>query len=117
MWMGFWPPSKLTRVLWPDLAPAPLWPRPEVLPVPEPSPRPTRLRGRREPGAGLRLCRPIRSEPSAILADLDEMRNLGQHAPDLRRVRNLHRVVDAPQPERAQRVPLALVGAVGRPLL
>ena len=52
MWIGFWPPSKRTRFLAPEREPAPLWPRPEVLPVPEPSPRPIRLRSLREPGAG-----------------------------------------------------------------
>ena len=38
---------------------APFWPRPAVLPVPEPSPRPTRLRGLREPWAGFSECSPI----------------------------------------------------------
>lgn len=43
----------------PDRDPAPVWPRPEVLPNPDPSPRPTRFLGRLEFGDGLRLCRPI----------------------------------------------------------
>ena len=65
MWIGFCPPSKPTFFFAPERWPAPLWPRPEVLPTPEPSPRPTRLRGCREPGAGFRLWRPIRSPADA----------------------------------------------------
>ena len=45
MWIGIWPPSKRARSFAPEREPAPFWPRPDVLPVPEPSPRPTRLRG------------------------------------------------------------------------
>src|SRR5271166_4740740 len=63
MWIGICPPSKRALRLEPDRAPAPFWPRPAVLPVPDPSPRPTRLRGRRLPGAGARLCSPMRSCP------------------------------------------------------
>ena len=58
MWIGIWPPSKRARSLPPARDPAPLWPRPDVLPIPDPCPRPTRLRGRRLPGAGVRVCRP-----------------------------------------------------------
>src|SRR5215213_898836 len=61
MWIGVWPPSKLILFFAPEREPAPLWPRPEVLPVPEPWPRPTRLRGLREPGAGFSEWSPIRS--------------------------------------------------------
>src|SRR6185437_15769955 len=59
MWIGIWPPSKRALSLEPEREPAPFWPLPAVLPVPEPSPRPTRLRGRRLPGAGLSECRPM----------------------------------------------------------
>ena len=43
MWSGIWPPSKPLmatpeRLFWP------FWPRPPVLPLPEPMPRPTRMR-------------------------------------------------------------------------
>ena len=47
---------RLSRL--PERAPAPLCPRPEVLPCPVPGPRPSRLRGRREPGAGVSECSP-----------------------------------------------------------
>src|SRR5262245_55563106 len=51
-YIGICPPSKpglvspACRALWP------LWPRPEVLPLPEPGPRPTRIRALLEPRAG-----------------------------------------------------------------
>src|SRR6185503_10436284 len=49
MWSGIWPPSKPftatpERLFWP------FWPRPPVLPLPEPMPRPTRMRSLRAPG-------------------------------------------------------------------
>src|SRR5437764_12939033 len=116
MWIGFWPPSNRARRLAPEREPQPFWPRPAVLPGPDPSPRPTRLRGRRDPGAGFRLCNPIRSF-SAIFRDLDEVPDLGDHATGLGRVVDLDRLPDPPQPERAQRVLLALVGAIGRAAL
>src|SRR5437588_6176471 len=48
MWSGIWPPSK-PAMLTPDRALAPFWPRPAVLPSPEPMPRPTRTRPCRAP--------------------------------------------------------------------
>src|SRR6185369_15958289 len=41
---GIWPPSKPRIRLKPERDPWPLWPRVEVLPMPDPIPRPTRLR-------------------------------------------------------------------------
>src|ERR1700759_3760095 len=47
-WIGIWAPSKpLMRT--PERAVWPLPPRPAVLPLPEPMPRPTRMRFLREP--------------------------------------------------------------------
>src|SRR3546814_1435412 len=48
MWSGSWPPSKPLietpeRLFWP------FWPRPAVLPLPKPMPRPTRIRPLRAP--------------------------------------------------------------------
>src|SRR3954452_22091491 len=114
MWMGICPPSKFGRLLEPEREPAPFWPRPDVLPVPEPSPRPMRLRALREPGAGLRECRPMRSVVSSAIGDLHEMADAVQHAARLLVVLDLDRVADAAQAERAQRVELALVRAVAR---
>src|SRR5947209_20205848 len=117
MWMGFWPPSKRARRLAPERDPHPFWPRPAVFPVPEPSPRPTRLRAFLDPGAGLRLCRPIRPFASGIVLHLHKVPDLVDHAADLRRVLVLHTVADPPQAERPQGVDLALVRAVPRPAL
>ena len=80
------------RCFAPARDPSPFWPRPEVLPGPEPSPRPTRLRPLREPGAGLRLWRPsrlgARSPPggSRLLLDHHEMADRVDHAAQLRGV-------------------------------
>src|SRR3954465_12391183 len=118
MWIGIWPPSNRARSLAPEREPAPFWPRPEVLPRPEPSPRPTRLRGRREPGAGFRLWSPIgsfslaSSAMTSVLLDLDQVADAVEHAAGLLAVLDLDRVADPAQPQRAQRVELALVGAV-----
>ena len=49
----------------PEREPAPFSPRPEVLPIPEPSPRPTRFLRWREPGAGLSEWSPTASAASS----------------------------------------------------
>src|SRR5215203_5518840 len=113
MWIGFWPPSKRARDLAPERDPAPFCPRPEVLPVPEPSPRPTRLRGLREPGAGASECRPMRSSRSSAI-DAHEVADGVHHPASLRGVLDLDRVADPAQAEGAQRVALLAVGPVGR---
>src|SRR3954447_26954989 len=110
MWIGIWPPSKFARDFEPEREPAPFWPRPDVLPVPEPSPRPTRLRGRRLFGAGLSVCSPKSSVFSVI--DPHQVADAVEHPAGLRGVLDIDRVADAPQPERAQRVELLLVRAV-----
>src|SRR5262249_26668225 len=51
-WSGICPPSNPTLWKPPERAFCPLWPRPAVLPQPEPTPRPTRWRGLLAPGAG-----------------------------------------------------------------
>src|SRR5882724_10168580 len=58
-YIGIWPPSKPGLVEPPVRALWPLWPFPEVLPRPEPGPRPTRRRTGFEPGAGRRFEREI----------------------------------------------------------
>src|SRR5436190_24202686 len=80
MWIGFWPPSRLTLRLEPERGPAPFWPRPEVLPMPEPSPRPIRFLRWREPGFGFRLWSPISSVVVSLAIDLHQMRHLREHS-------------------------------------
>src|SRR3954452_19028672 len=106
MWIGIWPPSNRARSLAPEREPAPFWPRPEVLPVPEPSPRPTRLRFLREPSAGLSECSPMFSFSAIVLVHLDQMPDTVEHPAGLRVVLDLDGVVDPPQAERAQRLAL-----------
>src|SRR3954468_12643111 len=114
MWIGFWPPSRLTLRFEPEREPAPFWPRPEVLPKPEPSPRPMRFLRWREPGFGFRLWSPIASvsssamsvlHPHQVLDGVDRAANLGH-------VGLLGAAADLAEPERPQRVALLLVGAV-----
>src|SRR6195952_3743155 len=54
---GIWPPSKPILVLLPEREPAPLWPRVDVPPRPEPVPRPILFLFLVEPSAGLRLLK------------------------------------------------------------
>ena len=54
---GIWPPSNPRRVEPPVRALCPFWPRPLVFPIPEPGPRPTRMRARCEPRGGSRVLR------------------------------------------------------------
>src|SRR5471030_1612257 len=56
---GIWPPSKPRLKVKPDRDLAPLWPRPAVLPLPEPWPRPIRFLGCFMPFGGRRSCKGI----------------------------------------------------------
>src|SRR5512145_1785350 len=77
----------------------PLTPRPAVLPLPEPTPRPTRIRFLRAPSLSeiwfsfILLSRPIRPEGTAgkylVSHDFDKVRDLGDHAANRRRVLKL----------------------------
>src|SRR3954454_21309408 len=107
MWMGVCPPSKFTRCFAPERAPAPLWPRPEVFPVPEPSPRPTRLRGLRDPGAGFREWSPMRS--SAL--ELHQVPDGGDEAANGRVGCALDGTPDLAEAERLQRLVLLATGS------
>src|SRR3954471_6766711 len=111
MWSGICPPSKFERDFAPAREPAPFWPRPEVLPVPEPSPRPIRFLRWREPGFGFRLCSPI-SSVSAI--DPHQVGDLRQHPTQDLAVFLLARAADLAKAKRAQGVALLRVRAVGR---
>src|SRR5687768_2956390 len=88
MCSGIWPPSKPLmdtpeRLFWP------FWPRPPVLPLPEPIPRPTRMRFLRAPGLS-RMSLSFMSVHSLSLLSRgcsvdyrNHVRELGDRAPHL----------------------------------
>src|SRR3954470_6495303 len=108
---GIWPPSKpLMRT--PERAVWPLPPRPEVLPLPEPMPRPTRMRFLREPALSAISLSFIALSPCLLLADdADEMLNLADHAANLRRILKLGNPADLVELEADQRRTLRVVAA------
>src|SRR3954469_24882480 len=81
-------------------------PRPEYRPLPEPRPRPTRLRSLRA-WAGLRF---ERFSSSGIGVHPHEVTDLPEHTGELRALRVLRAAADLAQAERAERaaMPLAL---------
>src|SRR4029079_1582609 len=90
-------------------APVPFMPRPAVLPPLPPMPRPTRRGACFEPGAGFRSwilivtgVPRLSGDYVSCFVDPHEMRDLGDHAPDLRAVGQLDGLVDLAQPERTQ---------------
>src|SRR5256885_14430664 len=87
----------------------PFWPRPAVLPLPEPAPRPTRLRSRWLPSAGFSVCR----FSSLIVLDLHERGHLAQHSLQHGRVLVDRRLVDLAQPQRPHRATVLGPGADG----
>src|SRR4029453_11232070 len=91
---GICPPSKPTLWKPPERARWPLWPRPAVLPQPEPMPRPTRWRSCLAPGAGFR-------ELSRI--DAHQIADFFDHAAHRRGIGELDRVIDPLQTEAAHR--------------
>src|SRR5579859_1257817 len=102
---GICPPSKPTLWKPPERALWPLWPRPAVLPQPEPMPRPTRWRGCLEPGAGFK--------PFSFISAIDahQVVDLVDHPAHFGSVVELHDVVDPLQAEATNRVAMALLAA------
>src|ERR1700757_669728 len=81
---GIWPPSNpLMRT--PERAVWPLPPRPPVLPMPEPMPRPMRIRFLRDPGRSANSLSFI-AVSSGLVDDPNEVFDLFDHAADLRRI-------------------------------
>src|SRR5882672_6219583 len=111
---GICPPSKPTLWKPPERARWPLWPRPAVLPQPEPTPRPTRCRSLFDPGAGLNVFSFINNYRrfgfSALnqLVDPDQIVDLVDHAAHRGRIHELRDLVDPLQAEAAHRVAVAL---------
>src|SRR5690242_14542197 len=114
----------------PERAVWPLPPRPEVLPLPEPMPRPTRMRFLREPALSaislsfiallLVVCASSRKPvpgfrhhaPLLLLADdADEMVNLFDHAAHLGRIRQFGDPADLVELQPDQRRALRVMAA------
>src|SRR5947199_10698524 len=91
---GIWPPSKpLMRT--PERAVWPLPPRPACLPLPEPMPRPTRMRFLREPALSAISLSFIALLLKLLIADdADDMVNLRDHAANFRGVRQFGSATD-----------------------
>src|SRR5579863_8187006 len=107
---GIWPPSKpLMRT--PERAVWPLPPRPEVLPLPEPMPRPTRIRFLREPALSAISLSFMVLFLLLLADDADEMLNLGDHAANFRRIAQFGNATDLVELQSDQRRALRMVAA------
>src|SRR5579872_1423739 len=111
MWSGIWPPSNPktetpSRLFWP------FWPRPAVLPSPEPMPRPTRTRLWRAPGLSrislsFIVCTRFRyRRANELFAHRHHMSHLADHAADLGAILKLAATVHLVEAEPDQRRPL-----------
>src|SRR5688572_6591515 len=123
MWSGIWPPSKPKtetpeRLFWP------FWPRPAVLPLPEPMPRPTRMRRLRAPSLSrislsfmsctrFRFCRAwfVQFADWRLFLDAHQVSDLADLAANFGRVLDLDAAPHLVEPEADQRRPLRLVAA------
>src|SRR3978361_1477138 len=104
--MGSWPPSKPfsdtpSRAFWP------LTPLPEVFPLPEPIPRPSRFDFRRAPG----LSRSSLRFMSGKLLHLDQVGDLADHPAHRRGVLQFARAPQFVQPQPDQGALLAGLAA------
>src|SRR3954451_3079121 len=128
MWSGIWPPSK-PLIDTPERALAPFWPRPAVLPLPEPMPRPTRMRPLRAPLLSLssfsfmvlhslsllsRTPRLGQCQGSGGLVDPHQVLHFLDLATHFRRVLDLDRAAHLVEAEADERRPLGLVAAERR---
>src|SRR5262245_26236390 len=91
----------------PERAVWPLPPRPPVLPLPEPMPRPTRVRFLRDPGRSAIWLSFIAS--SLAFDHADEVLHLGDHAARRRRIRQFAGAPDLVEPEPDQRLALGML--------
>src|SRR5487761_2744676 len=106
---GIWPPSKpLMRT--PERAVWPLPPRPPVLPMPEPMPRPMRKRFLRAPGRSAISLSFMAVVPLARFADhTHQVADLVDHAARRRGIRHVFDAADLVQPEPDQGLALVMV--------
>ena len=118
MWIGFCPPSYPAFRLLPERAPAPLWPRPAVLPRPGSGAAADALA--RTAGARLRAQRNAARSPvgrggasgSPFLSDLHHVAHDPEHASQLGAVGPPGLAADPAEPERAKRAPLPGAGSI-----
>src|SRR5579862_5240060 len=103
---GIWPPSNPRFWLNPVPACCPLLPRVDVLPCPDPMPRPTRRRARFWPAGGFNVLRFI-----GLLHHHQQMRNFLHHAAKRRGIRPFNDLVDFAQSERPHNLLVLLGGA------
>src|SRR5689334_16622284 len=108
---GIWPPSKpLMRT--PERAVWPLPPRPDCLPLPEPMPRPTRMRFLREPAlSAISLSFIALLLILLLVDDANEMVNLQDHAAHRRSIRQFAGAADLVELEPDQRRTLRVMAA------
>src|SRR5690606_16034510 len=96
----------------PERAPCPFCPRPDVFPLPEPVPRPTRRARLRAPGLGAKSCSLILLPPfpsASHLLHFHQMDHLGDLPAHRRVVLSHHALVEAPQAQGAQGIPLVFL--------
>src|SRR5260370_31965330 len=120
---GIWPPSKPRIRRAPERERWPLWPRVDVLPMPEPMPRPTRflfslaLRGARTferfINPALVILETIASA-DVLLHNLQQVRHLLHHAADGCRVLALQYLVQARETQSPDHAPVFLRSTDGR---
>src|SRR5712692_1190524 len=89
----------------------PLTPRPAVLPLPEPMPRPTRMRGLRAPGLSAISLSFIVNSSSRFLVDAHQVLHLPDHAAHLGRIDEFAAAVALVQPQADQRATLVFRAA------
>ena len=97
----------------PERAVWPLPPRPACLPLPEPMPRPTRMRAFEEPGIVADFVEFHRLHPHCAVDDAHEMRDLGDHAASGGRVDDGGAPADLVEAEADQRLALVAAAADG----
>src|ERR1700677_1330694 len=103
---GIWPPSKpLMRT--PERAVWPLPPRPDCLPLPEPMPRPTRIRAFVAPSLSL-MPLSFMARSSLAVDNAHEMRYFGDHAANGGRVFDARAPPDLVEAETLERGALIL---------
>src|SRR5262245_27951479 len=103
---GIWPPSNPRLCLNPDRDFAPLWPRPAVLPLPDPCPRPIRFFACLAPRGGFKSERLINS-----ILDRHQVSNFVNHAARCGRVLQLDGVSNPAQAQAAHHGALVAVEA------